>query len=467
MTCSSLDKTDVAAGASGIACGVVRNNYFQPAMAELMAECVEVWEAHAALCTTTGRLRRARPAGAGERPGRGPRAPPAHRLPLRADPRRGGGARHMRALFADWRAPGLTVCLHEHQAGSRTTRSRARPGRQGARGGRVAREGVAVTGFEYDGSGAVTRVQTDHGHVAVEQVVVAVGPWIAQLWAMLELPDRLDVRQPDGTCRAISRCGPTGTSRRARSTSTRRGSAPRPARSRRSCTSTAAQPLHDDAGRLITDEPWGIYFKRDRGGVQGGASTGARRATISTSTPTRPARSRPASPTCGRRRCRTAWTGSTACRPHFRPVRSGGVGAFTADNFPVFDYMRPNVFVAADSNHGYKMIAVGREIARVLLGEHSSLLHPVPLRALRDRRPAPGLAQPVPLVITGLASLGVRGPFRRASLPGGPTQVSGRGTRRSRRRPARHPCLANGPAAPHPTDAAAGGPVIRSAHPPV
>ena len=38
--------------------------------------------------------------------------------------------------------------------------------------------------------------------------------------------------------------------------------------------------------------------------------------------------------------------------------------------------MRPNVFVAADSNHGYKMIAVGREIARVLGGEHSALLHP-------------------------------------------------------------------------------------------
>src|SRR6201986_3956840 len=39
-----IDKTGVAAGASGIACGVVRNNYFQPAMQELMAACVEVWE---------------------------------------------------------------------------------------------------------------------------------------------------------------------------------------------------------------------------------------------------------------------------------------------------------------------------------------------------------------------------------------------------------------------------------------
>ena len=84
-------------------------------------------------------------------------------------------------------------------------------------------------------------------------------------------------------------------------------------------------------------------------------------------------------------------------RPTYRQTRSGGAGAFTVDNFPVFDHMRPNVFVAADSNHGYKMIAVGREIARVLAGEHSVAAAPVPVRAVRDRRPAPGLAQPVPL----------------------------------------------------------------------
>src|SRR5918994_1025869 len=39
-----LDKTGVGAGASGIACGVVRNNYFQTAMRELMAHSVSVWE---------------------------------------------------------------------------------------------------------------------------------------------------------------------------------------------------------------------------------------------------------------------------------------------------------------------------------------------------------------------------------------------------------------------------------------
>ncbi|HEX9552209.1 MAG TPA: FAD-dependent oxidoreductase, partial [Streptosporangiaceae bacterium] len=39
-----IDKRAIGAGASGIACGVVRNNYFQPAMRELMAHSVSVWE---------------------------------------------------------------------------------------------------------------------------------------------------------------------------------------------------------------------------------------------------------------------------------------------------------------------------------------------------------------------------------------------------------------------------------------
>src|SRR6201987_2290912 len=39
-----LHKRGVGAGASGIACGGVRNNYYQPAMRELMAHSVSVWE---------------------------------------------------------------------------------------------------------------------------------------------------------------------------------------------------------------------------------------------------------------------------------------------------------------------------------------------------------------------------------------------------------------------------------------
>ena len=40
-----IDKKAIGAGASGIACGVVRNNYYQPAMRRLMAHS-EIGRAH-------------------------------------------------------------------------------------------------------------------------------------------------------------------------------------------------------------------------------------------------------------------------------------------------------------------------------------------------------------------------------------------------------------------------------------
>ena len=38
-----IDKTAIGGGASGIACGVIRNNYYQPAMQELIAHSVGTW----------------------------------------------------------------------------------------------------------------------------------------------------------------------------------------------------------------------------------------------------------------------------------------------------------------------------------------------------------------------------------------------------------------------------------------
>ena len=154
------------------------------------------------------------------------------------------------------------------------------------------------------------------------------------------------------------------------------------------------RPLSDDEGRLVTEEPWGIYVKPDRESVQGGAQP----LPIGPELVVDPYPSGTVEPgfpdlwCAALSACMERFEG---CRPLYHEVRSGGAGAFTADNFPIFDRMRPNVYVAADSNHGYKMIAVGREIARVLAGRALLAAAPVPLRALRHRRPAPGLAQPV------------------------------------------------------------------------
>src|ERR671924_340691 len=105
-----LDKAEPRAGASGIACGVVRNNYFQPAMSELMQACVEVWESDPAAYAYN-------PVGY---MAIGPSVQEADLVEVYERQEQIGyrstlvtGAaeveRYMKALFPDWRAQGVTV----------------------------------------------------------------------------------------------------------------------------------------------------------------------------------------------------------------------------------------------------------------------------------------------------------------------------------------------------------------------
>ena len=175
-----VDKGGVGAGASGIACGVVRNNYFQPAMSELMAACVEIWESDPERLHYHGSGYLAL----------GPAAQEAElaevferqqRIGYPSELHTGEEAvrEHMRELFGDWRAEGLSVCLHERAGGFAFNQESMRGLADKARaaGAEIA-DGVEVTAFVLDDSGAVTSVETSAGPVRVEQVVVAVGPWI-------------------------------------------------------------------------------------------------------------------------------------------------------------------------------------------------------------------------------------------------------------------------------------------------
>jgi methylglutamate dehydrogenase subunit A len=366
-----VDKDSVAAGASGIACGVIRNNYFQPAMQELMAACVEIWESDPETFAYHGSGYIALGDGVQEddlttvfeR---------QQRIGYESELITGEAevSAHMRELFPDWRAPGLSVCLHEHQGGFAFNRDSMLGLASKARAaGASIEEGVEVAGFELDGSGAVIRVDTSAGPIVPEQVVVAVGPWIAALWAELGLPRRLEVAGAEREMWTYWYLQEGEIDVDPSVFVTADGSLPPVLHV------DSTEPLHDDEGRLVTDEQWGIYVKQDKHSVQGGASPLPKGHEFQIDPyPTGTVEEGFPDLWCAAlSHCMARFKGS---RPKYRQVRSGGVGAFTADNFPVFDYMRPNVFVAADSNHGYKMIAVGKEIARVVTGEHSSLLHP-------------------------------------------------------------------------------------------
>ena len=372
-----VDKTAVAAGASGIACGVIRNNYFQPAMSELMAACVELWETDPATLHYHGSGYIAL-GPAGQEPDLVEVSERHERIGYPSTLVVGEQAvrTYMRSLYPDWRAKGITVCLHEHAGGFAFNRESMLGLAGKARSaGAVISEGVEVRDFSFDSSGAVTRAHTSAGEIACERVVVAVGPWIPTLWGRLGLPDRLDIHQPDGR---VVRDAPMWTYWYLQegevdfdpATFVTADGRPSPV-----LHVDSDAELLDDDGHRITADPWGIYVKPDRSTVQGGAAP----LPVGPEVTLDPYPSGNVDP-----RFPDLWSAALShclgrfagARERYRDVRSGGAGAFTADNFPVFDFVAPNVYVAADSNHGYKMLAVGREIARVLAGGHSGLLHP-------------------------------------------------------------------------------------------
>ncbi|HEY8116257.1 MAG TPA: FAD-binding oxidoreductase [Actinomycetota bacterium] len=394
-----LDKTGVGAGPSGLACGVIRNNYFQPAMRELMAHSVEVWESdpEAFHYHPVGYLQVA------------PEVMHEDVAAIHEQQRAIGYASdliegedecrtYMESIFSDWQARNVTVVLHERKGGY----AESMPSMLGLRAkgealGVEVLAPVTVTGFELDGS-AVSRVVTDRGTIACERVVVAAGPWVRDLWHMLELPGTVTVRGRDGRdherpmwtywCLVEGTLGVDPSYLLDND-----GNLPPVVH-----LDTDAPLLDDTDGSLVTDELWGIYYKPDFnfGGVQGGAMPWV------VDQPADEVAVDPYGPESAEfvvgEGFERMWTSALAHahkrfegkRGLYRRAPTGGIGAFTPDSFPVFDTFHENVHVIADSNHGYKMIGVGALAAREVLGERQALFEP-----FRFSRYARGALHPV------------------------------------------------------------------------
>ena len=113
-----IDKSHIAAGASGIACGVIRNNYYQPAMRRLMAHSVSVWESDPTAFSyhPVGYMQIS------------PEVMHEQVASIAKQQKEIGyesvfieGARestdYMKGLFDDWQAKGITSVLHEKKGG--------------------------------------------------------------------------------------------------------------------------------------------------------------------------------------------------------------------------------------------------------------------------------------------------------------------------------------------------------------
>ena len=393
-----IEKGSIAAGASGVACGNVRCNYYQEPMTNLMIHCMDIWESDPDFFAYNS----------------------VGYLTASFEPMRAGleeiYARHqtlgypstlvtgekevktyMQGIFHDWQAEKLTAVLHEHRGGHAWSR-------QAIHGLAIKTEredarlitGPAVTGFQFNGNGEVTAVETDMGNIEVGHVIVAVGPWIKHLWQMLELPsDVSDPHNPEQMTElwrflALQE-GEIEINPYIHITND--GNRPPLVHV------DSDVPLYSEDGRLVWDQPWGIYFKRDKQAVQGGAVP----LDVGAECHLDPYGTR--SPHyCVDDNFYDLWVASLAhCMKRYEGTRktasakpSGGVGCFSADNFPIFDFVRPNVYAIADSNHGFKMIGVGEQVARILTGETSSLLAPFTYDRFAENRSLPKSNAPFP-----------------------------------------------------------------------
>lgn len=392
-----LDKTGVGAGASGIACGVVRNNYFQPAMRELMAHSVEVWESdpRAFHYHSVGYMQIS------------PETMRADVAQIYAEQKAVGyeselveGAAkcdsYMKSIFGDWRARGVSSVLHEKRGGyaNNLASLKGLAKKAEAAGARILC-GAAVAGFEKQ-NGAVRAVLTENGgRVECGQVVVAAGPWIKSLWDMLELPQTVAGGAPMWRYWALEEGVldvPPSFLRR------EDGGAPPVIHI------DSNEPLRDESGKLITEKMWGIYYKPDAhfNGVQGGAAPyevlrpadEVRVDPYGTASPEFVVDENFARMWCAALSfCHKRFAGKSHL---FRRAPSGGLGCFTPDSFPVFDRFCENAYIIADSNHGYKMLGVGKLVAEELRGDKSVLLAPFRFARYAEGKTHPKSKSPFP-----------------------------------------------------------------------
>jgi hypothetical protein len=403
-----IDKSGIAAGATGIACGVVRNNYFQPAMRKLMAHSVSVWESdpEAFSYHAVGYMQIS------------PESMREDVKQIHSEQQAIGyesvfvegekeSREYMLNMFDDWQAKGITSVLHEKRGGysNNTKAMYGLASKVEALGVRII-TGVEVTSFtRKQDTGEVTAVETNQGSISCDNVVIGAGPWVRDFWKMLDLPSQIEVKDLEGNVHpdvdmwrfwqleeGVLRVEPE-------LLQTNDGKMPPVLH-----VDTDA-PLYSDVdGSLITDKIWGIYYKPDWhfGGIQGGAAPykvdkSADQVQIDPYGPSSPefisGDEFAHMWVSALAHCHKRFEGSM---PKYHKEPSGGVGCFTADSFPVIDTFNTNVTIIADSNHGYKMLGLGCLVAEELLGERQELLEPFRFSRFKEGELHPVSNSPYP-----------------------------------------------------------------------
>ena len=389
-----LDKTGPGGGASGIACGCVRNFYMTEPLHAILRHSVDVWmyDPVAFGFQQVGYIST----------GEGNQIPDYERVHrsqnsvgYHSDLYVGEEARtFLKSIWPDFKTAGLEVAIHEKVSGYAGTRQVLKGLSQKCleHGVRIF-SGVEVINYNVQ-AGQVKSVITNQGEIACDLVIWGLGAWTPKHWDMLGKPMQIDCRYPNGEVvknkdmwtywRLLE-----GEVYDDRPYLDGRGLNPPVLHVEKMNT-----PVVDETtGKKLADYTY-IYFKNgnermDRPGIQGG-TTPIKIGPQAVTDPYGHANDEyQAEPEFADYMC-AAMAQTMArfegCRPNFRERRNGGIGAFTPDNIPIFDWALPNVYMLADSNHGFKMLGAGKLLARYLMGDETPELKPFALSRYAEGR---------------------------------------------------------------------------------
>jgi methylglutamate dehydrogenase subunit A len=373
-----LDKAAPGAGASGIACGLLRGFYMTDALHPIIRHSYDVWtydrvtfgfqQVGYVSCGELNQLpdyeRIHRSQNANEYPSDLYTGKEAHAF--------------LRKLWPDINTNGIEVVLHEKASGYSGTRQAIRGLAEKCveHGARIF-SGVEVTGYEMT-NGRVSKVRTNRGDIACDNVVLGLGAWTPHHWELLGLPATLDYGYADGS---IVKGKDMWTFWRLREAEVYLD-APYLTPEKQDPPIFKAElmntPVTDGKGRQLGDYTY-VYWKyaaerTRRPGLQGGGVPVKIGPQAQVDPYGHASELYPAEPDFADYFC----AAMAERMGRFKDIRgnfversSGGIGAFTPDNLPIFDWVRPNVYMIADSNHGYKMTGVGKLVARHLASGRS------------------------------------------------------------------------------------------------
>jgi len=390
-----VDKAGPGAGATGVACGCVRNLYMTRELHPILRHSVDVWQSDP---ITLGfqQVGYVAAGSANQIPDYEAIAESQKDCGYRSDLYTHAEARaFLRRLWPDFKTDGVDVVLHERPSGYAGTAQAlrglvARCAEQGVE----FRSGVTVTGYDVR-NGTVEAVRTDQGAVRADCVVLCAGAWIARHWAWLGEPARITKRYADGN---VVEDADMWTFWRLREGEVYHDEPYRTADDREPPVLHVelmnTPVLHPSTGETLQESLY-VYFKNgaermDAPGIQGG-SVPIRLGAEAALDPYGHANDRyQAEPgfadllTTAMGMLMSRFEGS---RQRFRDRRNGGIGAFTPDNVPIFDWVKDNLYVVADSNHGFKMLGVGKLVAeQLVVGREIAELAPFRLARFAEGR---------------------------------------------------------------------------------